>query len=94
MGKVVLSGYIDIPENELEVVATALENHIELTRNEVGCLIFEVTQSNELPTRFIVYEEFTDKTAFENHQARVKASDWGRVTVNVKRTYRIEEQNV
>ncbi len=94
MGKVILSGYIDIPENELEVVKTALDKHIELTRNEVGCLIFEVTQSSELSTRFTVYEEFTDKAAFESHQARVKASDWGRVTGNVKRTYSIEEQNV
>ncbi len=94
MGKVILSGYIDIPENELEVVKTALDKHIELTRNEVGCLIFEVTQSSELSTRFTVYEEFTDKASFESHQARVKASDWGRVTGNVKRTYSIEEQNV
>ena len=94
MGKVILSGYIDIPENELEIVKTALDKHIELTRNEAGCLIFEVTQSSELPTRFTVYEEFTDKAAFDSHQARVKASDWGRVTGNVKRTYSIEEQNV
>tara|TARA_Y100001956_G_scaffold81536_1_gene99374 strand:- start:610 stop:1005 length:396 start_codon:yes stop_codon:yes gene_type:complete len=84
MGKVILSGYIDIPENELEVVTTALEKHIELTRNEAGCLIFEVTQSSELSTRFTVYEEFTDKAAFESHLARVKASEWGRVTGNVK----------
>ena len=77
MGKVILSGYIDIPENELEVVTTALDKHIELTRNEAGCLIFEVTQSSELSTRFTVYEEFTDKAAFESHQARVKTSDWG-----------------
>ena len=94
MSKVILSGYIDIPENELEIVKTALDKHIELTRNEAGCLIFEVTQSSELPTRFTVYEEFTDKAAFDSHQARVKASDWGRVTGNVKRTYSIEEQNV
>tara|TARA_B100001057_G_C22141016_1_gene678245 strand:+ start:249 stop:524 length:276 start_codon:yes stop_codon:yes gene_type:complete len=91
MGKVILSGYIDIPENELEVVTTALDKHIELTRNEAGCLIFEVTQSSELSTRFTVYEEFTDKAAFESHQARVKTSDWGRVTGNVKRTYSIVE---
>ena len=91
MGKVILSGYIDIPENELEVVTTALDMHIELTRNEAGCLIFEVTQSSELSTRFTVYEEFTDKAAFESHQARVKTSDWGHVTGNVKRTYSIVE---
>ncbi|PTP11443.1 antibiotic biosynthesis monooxygenase [Vibrio sp. 10N.286.51.C3] len=94
MGKVILSGYIEIPENELEVVTTELDTHIELTRQEAGCLVFEVTQCNDTPTRFNVYEEFTDKPAFELHQARVKASLWGQVTTNVKRSYSIEELNV
>ncbi|EGR2914551.1 antibiotic biosynthesis monooxygenase [Vibrio parahaemolyticus] len=94
MGKVILSGYIEVPENELEIVTTALEQHIELTRQEAGCIVFEVTQSTEIPNRFNVYEEFLDKSAFELHQARVKASHWGQVTANVKRSYSIEEQNV
>ncbi|NOI64433.1 antibiotic biosynthesis monooxygenase [Vibrio aestuarianus] len=74
MGKVILSGYIEIPENELEVVTTALEKHIELTRQEIGCLVFEVIQSTDDRNRFNVYEEFVDKSAFELHQERVKAS--------------------
>ncbi|WP_260260354.1 putative quinol monooxygenase [Vibrio intestinalis] len=94
MGKVILSGYIDIPENELKIVTTALEQHIELTREEVGCIVFEVTQSTDIPNRFNVYEEFVDKSAFELHQTRVKASHWGQVTTNVKRNYSIEEQNI
>ncbi|CAH8213804.1 MULTISPECIES: putative quinol monooxygenase [Vibrio] len=94
MGKVILSGYIEIPENELEVVTTALEKHIELTRQEIGCLVFEVIQSTDDRNRFNVYEEFVDKSAFELHQERVKASHWGQVTVNVKRSYSIEELNV
>ncbi|MDP5253446.1 MULTISPECIES: putative quinol monooxygenase [unclassified Vibrio] len=92
MGKVVLSGYIEIPDNELEVVKNALVKHIELTRNEKGCLVFDVIQS-EIPTRFSVYEEFTDKIAFEHHQTRVSRSDWGKITTNVKRSYTIEEQD-
>ncbi|MFM2591242.1 putative quinol monooxygenase [Vibrio sp. TBV020] len=55
MSKVILSGYIEIPESELETVTTALDMHIELTREEAGCLIFEVTQSNDNPNRFFVF---------------------------------------
>ncbi|HGS5851978.1 TPA: putative quinol monooxygenase [Vibrio parahaemolyticus] len=94
MGKVILSGHIEIPESELETVTTALDMHIKLTRKEAGCLVFEVIQSSDNANRFNVYEEFVDKSAFELHQARVKASHWGQVTTNVKRSYSIEEQNV
>ncbi|BEU05319.1 hypothetical protein OAG1_41190 [Agarivorans sp. OAG1] len=43
------------------------------------------------PRRFGVFEEFRDKSAFEHHQARVKASHWGKVTVNVERHYQMVE---
>ncbi|EPR4995117.1 putative quinol monooxygenase, partial [Vibrio navarrensis] len=43
------------------------------------------------PLRFDVYEEFVDKVAFEQHQKRVKASRWGKVTVSVERHYEIFE---
>lgn len=92
MGKITLSGFIDVPEHELNQVKKALVTHIELTQREVGCLVFEVTQCNTRPTRFDVYEEFVDKAAFEAHQQRVKVSDWGGVTVNVKRSYQIVEK--
>jgi quinol monooxygenase YgiN len=92
MGKIALSGFIDVPEHEIDRVKKALVNHIELTQSEVGCLVFEVTQRNDHLTRFDVYEEFVDKAAFEAHQQRVQASDWGAVTVNVKRSYQIEEE--
>lgn len=91
MGRVILSGHIEVPEMELEVVTEALKQHIELTRSEPGCLVFEVSQSSDSPTHFKVYEEFVDKTAFEFHQTRVKESYWGQVTENVTRSYIIEE---
>lgn len=66
-----------------------LDNHIQLTRQEHGCLQFEVTQSRLNPCRFEVCETFRDPTAFAAHQARVKASHWGEITVNVERHYTV-----
>ncbi|MDN3611656.1 putative quinol monooxygenase [Vibrio ostreicida] len=93
MKKIVLSGHIDVLENELAVITQALEAHRVLTRQEPGCILFEVTQCQTHSTRFHVYEEFIDRQAFESHQARVKASYWGQVTENVSRCYRIEERS-
>ena len=89
MSKVILKGYIEIPEEDLEAVLKALPLHKELTLSEAGCLIFKVEQNREYKHRFDVYEEFTDKAAFELHQKRARDSDWGEVTVNGVRHYEI-----
>lgn len=89
MAKVVLKGYIIVTDDDLPAVKQELENHKRLTRAEEGCLIFEVTQSEDNPNRFDVYEEFTDKEAFEKHQVRVKSSYWGEVSANAERHYEI-----
>ena len=80
-----------MPEHDLEVVVSELPNHIELTRKEAGCISFYVCQSDSDPHRFNVNEEFESRAAFEQHQARVKTSRWGKVTSNVERHYEIEE---
>ncbi|EKO3688309.1 antibiotic biosynthesis monooxygenase [Vibrio metschnikovii] len=91
MSKVTLKGFILVPESDLELVKNELVNHKCLTLEEPGCISFSVTENSENPLRFDVYEEFTDKAAFEHHQKRVKASNWGKVTVNVERYYEIFE---
>ena len=92
MAKVKLSGFIIVPEHDLEVVVSELPNHIHLTRNEPGCLSFQVSQSDANPQRFDVTEEFASRAAFEQHQARIKTSRWGEVTGNVARHYEIKEE--
>ncbi|CAM4297001.1 putative quinol monooxygenase [Pseudoalteromonas byunsanensis] len=90
MNKIILRGYILVPQPELCQVKQALDEHIELTRSESGCIVFEVTQHSDDPLRFDVYEEFVDAEAFKQHQNRVIASDWGAKTQNVARHYHIE----
>ncbi|AZZ92318.1 antibiotic biosynthesis monooxygenase [Hahella sp. KA22] len=92
MSKVILKGYIIVPHEDLSVVEQALSTHIQLTLAEAGCLVFQVTQHDRDPNRFDVYEEFVDRAAFNAHQARVKNSHWGGVTLNVARHYEICEE--
>lgn len=90
MNKVILKGYITVPENELTSIRDALPAHIAATKSESGCILFEVKESDEEKGRFDVYEEFESKLAFDSHQVRVKNSNWGRITKNVIRNYTIE----
>ena len=92
MSKVTLSGHIEVPAEDLDAALLALPNHIALTHQEEGCLAFTVERDSTNPNRFNVHEEFIDKTSFEQHQARVKASHWGSVTKNVERFYTVTER--
>lgn len=93
MPKVILRGYIIVPEADLAAVRQALDRHIALTRQETGCLVFEVSADACEPNRFNVYEEFCDRQAFTDHQQRVQNSVWGAITARVSRHYSIEEVN-
>tara|TARA_R110002110_G_scaffold71258_1_gene190591 strand:+ start:880 stop:1158 length:279 start_codon:yes stop_codon:yes gene_type:complete len=91
--QIILKGHIIVPDGDLPAVSAALVEHIRLTREEPGCLCFEVNVDQDNPNRYNVYEEFQDRSTFEQHQQRVAASDWGAVTQNVSRHYEIEERD-
>ena len=73
---VILEGYIRVPYEELETIKNKLNEHIEHTLNEDGCLEFDVTQDDSDECIFHVFEKFLDNDAFNIHQARNKISFW------------------
>lgn len=93
MPRVILKGYIQVNDNDLEIVKKELPKHIQLTLAESGCLIFEVTPDPNNKNIFQVYEEFIDRDAFEAHQLRIKTSQWGEISSNVQRHYQIIEED-
>jgi quinol monooxygenase YgiN len=92
MKKIVLKGHIKVPADDLPAVQAELPAHITQTRAEAGCLAFEVKQRAQDPQVFDVWERFESKQAFDQHQARVRASRWGAITGNVSRHYEISEE--
>lgn len=89
--KIILEGSIVVPEEDLEAVLSELPKHVKLTRAEPGCLVFKVTQHADDACKFDVYEEFENRAAFEAHQTRVRASEWGQIAQNVTRHYTVRE---
>lgn len=74
--------------DEIAIVVEFLPKHIELTRAELGCVFFEVNQTDD-PMVWDVAECFRDAASFELHQSRVQSSDWGRATTGMKRQYSV-----
>lgn len=86
-----LTGFLHCKtEDESALVRQYLPQHQALTREEGGCLSFEVTPTAD-PLVWKVGELFVDKPAFDAHQARTKASEWGQETRAIVREYEISE---
>lgn len=84
MSKVILNGYVMVPDGDLAAVQRELPIHCELSKKEEGCLVFDVAFDAENPNRINIYEEFRDKAAFEFHNARMAGSDWKKAARNVE----------
>lgn len=91
MARLILRGHLFIPTGILAAAKEELPAHIELSQQEEGCLVFEVTQDVNNPNVFHVYEEFVDRAALEAHQERVGNSHWGRLTADAERDFKIIE---
>ncbi|GAB4271070.1 MAG: putative quinol monooxygenase [Pararhodobacter sp.] len=74
-------------EAEAAIVRTHLPEHIRLTRQEPGCALFEVRPAS--PLVWEVSERFSDRAAFDRHQARTRASAWGKASAGIRRDFRI-----
>ena len=92
--KIFLNGYIDVPNDRIAAVKSALSEHISLTRAENGCIMFEVVSSDTVPGRFMVSEVFVNQSAFDAHQERTKNSDWYNITAGIPREYCIKAGDV
>ena len=77
-------------QEDAALVKRLLPEHMRLTLAEPGCLSFTVLPMNEGLT-WAVDETFADRASFDGHQARTVASDWGRTTAHIPRSYQIVE---
>lgn len=75
---------------EVDVVREYLPEHKALTKEETGCVSFEVTETAD-PLIWKVEELFTNQATFDAHQTRTRASVWGRETSAIAREYEISE---
>lgn len=82
-----LEGHIDVPYAQLEAVKAGLVDHIRLTREEEGCIFFNVDPCPKVSGRFLVSEAFVDEAAFKFHQERAGTAPWADVSKDIPRSY-------
>lgn len=81
---------ICISEAEVQAVRQHLPEHLALTRAEPGCLVFDVSQTDD-PMVWEVMEAFRTRQDFDAHQARTRDSAWFAATRGILRDFKMEE---
>lgn len=86
-----LTGTLTCPTlDDLTVIKTYLPDHIALSRAEPGCVIFEAVQTTD-PMVWQIDETYTDRTSFDAHQTRNRASIWWEMSQGLVRDFKITE---
>lgn len=84
-GQIALSGKIICTNaDQLKIVLEYLPEHIALSREEPGCLYFDITQTDD-PLIWQVEELYTDETALKAHKNRLATSTWASKSTAIKR---------
>lgn len=64
---IILTAIVKAKPDEVEAVKEALLTMVEPTRQEAGCLCYNLHQSKSDPTQFMFYEQWASKEAFDAH---------------------------
>lgn len=75
---------------EAQAVRTHAPAHITATRAEPGCVLFEITPTDD-PMVWEVMEAFRTRADFDAHQIRTRDSAWFTATRSILRDFRMEE---
>lgn len=76
--------------DDCRVIETYLPEHNRLSRAEPGCVTFDVVQTAN-PLIWHLDETYTDRAAFDAHQARNRGSVWWQMSQGLIRDFKITE---
>ena len=89
---VTVTGRLICPSPEArDALVPAVDEHVRLTRAEPGCLSFDIRPDPDDASAFLVDEAFSDRPAFDAHQARMQATGWPALTADVTRDLTVTE---
>ncbi len=65
----VVSAQYYAKEGKADEIAEILQTMIPISRSESGCALYTVNRSVDDPRKFLLYEQYRDKSGYEAHMA-------------------------
>ena len=67
MSKLTIVANIKAKTDKIDLVKAELEELIDITRDEKGCLQYDLHQDNENPAHFMCYENWKSRELWREH---------------------------
>lgn len=80
MNKLTIVSNIIANEDKIELVKNELLKLIPITRDEEGCINYDLYQDNENPAHFTFYENWETKELWEIHMNNTHLSEYMKAT--------------
>lgn len=74
MSKLTIVAPLYAKKDQIELLKSELHKLIEITRNEEGCLNYDLHQDNENPTHFLFFENWESRDLWQKHMARMRGT--------------------
>ncbi|MEM7252556.1 MAG: putative quinol monooxygenase [Pseudomonadota bacterium] len=66
--------------DKIELVKSELEKLVDTTRQEAGCVRYDLHQNNDDPTHFLFYETWTSRALWRAHMEAAHLTAFGQAT--------------
>ena len=94
MPKLTIVARIQPNKDKVEFVKSELLKLIEPTRNEKGCLQYDLHQDNEDPAVFIFYENWESRELWQEHMKNSHLAEYLKVTDKSVESFIVNEMSV
>ncbi|WP_136480809.1 putative quinol monooxygenase [Cognatitamlana onchidii] len=89
----VIAKIIAKPE-KLELVKTELLKLIHTTRQEAGCINYDLHQDNQNKTHFLFYENWENRQLWQAHMKTKHIADYSKATEGAIENFELQEMTV
>ena len=76
MAKLTVIGQVRAKRDQLELVKAELEKLVPTTRQENGCIQYDLHQDNQHPTHFLFYENWESRELWQQHMNNQHIQDY------------------
>ncbi len=83
--KIILA-QVEINEQTDNAFFSQTKSLIKLTREEKGCVSFNINSVSQKPNAMVIFEIFIDETAFKNHLKQYYVVEWFKMLNKIKKT--------
>lgn len=91
MAKLTIVANIKAKADKIELVKSELLKLINITREEEGCINYDLHQDNENPAHFLFYENWESRDLWQTHMSNQHLKDYMAATEGAVEDFTLNE---